>query len=298
VANSSRNNNAVGLFLLDSLSKCKKWLRRNAVRLRTIAYWARIAVIIVCIFGGLVYAPFSPIPNGFNTPANKIVTFGKIDFPVQFVYQYLPNGTPFVGCSHTADLTFTLSGDEIVSGKALDILITMTACSVLVNNTNFIFVRMENALEAGFPSSNPINALVLMTDSGYPGFNNFVGSHTIMYSMSGTFTATVIFCLHDGTELPFATGALFPIESQEIIIARQNQALTTSLTFFVLMFAAIEVRIKSHQDYPDKADKKATVHNKSGKDAKHRVRLIKTKVAAKEHTKRKHPYHEKNTKLP
>ena len=159
-----------------------------------------------------MYLPFSPIPNGLNTPTNKIIVFGRIDFPEQLVYQYLPNDDrPFVGCSHTADLTFTLSGDEIVSGKVLDIQITMTACSAIVNNTNFILVRMENALEAGFSSGNPINALVVMEYMERWGFNNFVGNHYIVYSVSGTFTATVIFVLRNGTELACTTGALFPI---------------------------------------------------------------------------------------
>ena len=274
------------------------WFGKHDPTLHRIWNWAMTIIAISCLIGGLAFAPFSPIPNGFNAPPNEIVTFGKIDFPVQYVYQYLPNGTPFVGCSHNADLTFTLSGDEIVSGKALDILITMTACPFLVNNTNFIFVRMENALEAGFRSNNPINALVLMTYTGYPGFDDFVGNHTIMYSMSGTFTATVIFCLHDGTELAFATGALFPIESPEIIIARQNMALATSLTFFVLMFAAIKVRAESHQDHSDDTCKNRTTDDQTGKDMKRRIRLVKAKVAAKKHPKHKRSHHKRKAKRP
>lgn len=287
------------MLLLDSVSECKKWLSRNDARLRTTAYWARVVVVIICALGGFVYAPFSPIPNGFNTPTTKIVTFGEIDFPVEFVYQYLPNSnTSFVGCRHTADLTFTLSGDEIVSGKVLDIRITMTACPVIVNNTNLIFVRMENALEAGFPSNNPINALVAMTYTGHPGFDNFVGSHKITYFVSGTFTATVVFVDHDGRESAFATGALFPIESPEIIIARQNQALTTSLTFFVLMFAAIEVRIDRHQHYSDKTYKDDTIEDHNREVVKSTVRLVKPKVATKKHSKRIRRDHKKKAKLP
>lgn len=287
------------MFPLDFVSRCKKWLSRNDVPLRTIARWVRIGFIIFCLAAGIVYAPFSRIPNGLNTPTTKIVTFGKIDFPVEFVYQYLPNNpTPFVGCAHSADLTLTLSGDEIVSGKVLDIWITMTACSVIVNNTNFIAVRMENALEAGFPSSNPINALVVMTLSELPLFDNFVGHHRIMYLVSGTFTATVIFVHHDGTESAFATGALFPIESPEIIIARQNQALTTSLTFFVLMFAAIEARVESHHDRSGRTEKNSAVDDQSPSDMTGRDRLVKPRVATRKHFKGIRRYRRRKAKRP
>jgi len=256
-------------------------------------------VAIFFLVEGFVYAPFSPIPNQFNTPTTKIVTFGKIDFPEQLIYQYLPNNpTPFVGCSHTADLTFTLSGDEIVSGKVLDVLITMTACDVVVNNTNVILVRMENALEAGFPSSNPINALVVMNYTGRSGFNNFVGRHSILYSVSGTFTATVVFVLHNGAEVPCATGALFPIESPEIVVARQNEALTISLTFFILMFAAIEVRSDSRQDHPSNASKNPTVDNQNRNDVKSGVRLIEAKVAANGHADEIHDHNVEKAKAP
>jgi hypothetical protein len=257
-------------------------------------------VAISCLVEGLVYAPFSPIPNGFNTPTTKIVTFGKIDFPEQLIYQYLPNNPrPIVGCSHTADLTFTLSGDEIVSGKVLDVRITMDACRVVVNNTNVILVRMENALEAGFSSSNPINALVVMSyTTGLPGLDNFLGNHKILYLVSGTFTATVVFVLRNGTELPCATGALFPIESPEIIVARQNEALTTSLTFFVLMFAAIEVRADSRQDYPSNASKNRTVDNQNRDNVKSGVRLVEVKVAPNGHPDEIHQQDEEKAKTP
>jgi hypothetical protein len=200
----------------------------------------------------LYYAPFWPFPNGFNTPTTSITVFGRIDFPEQLVYAYIPKYHEIlVGCPHTADLTFMLYGDEIVSGRVLHVQITTIACPTLLNNTSGFIVRMDDALEGGSPTVWPTAALVVMdyTEHGWQHGYDWIGNHDILYSVSGTFTATVLFELHNGTELEIPTGAIIPIQSLDVITARQNEALTTSLTFFVLMFAAIEVKVKTRKDY-------------------------------------------------
>jgi len=241
-------------------------------------------IAIFCLVGGLIYAPFSPIPNGFNNYTTRIVTFGSIEFPVQLVYHRLNATTIIVGCPHTADLTFILSGDVIVSGKLLDIRITMDACPVFAEDVVYVWVEMENALETLGVFSRPVVARVVMEWND--NASSWVGSHKVIYLVSGTFTATVAFYLRNTTTLHYPTGALFPIDSPEIIMARQNEALTTSLSFFVLMFAAVEVRVESHQRDSKERNSNSAVHNQGRDEMKRTVRLVKGKVATDKHADR------------
>jgi hypothetical protein len=244
----------------------RHWYATNESTLRRLWNWAMGIIAIGCLIGGLVYAPFSPIPNGFNNYSTKIVAFGSVDFPVQLVYQRVNETMIIVGCPHTAELTFTLSVGPIVSDRLLDIQIVMRACPVFASDVNIVWVTMENAQD-GSSSSSP--AKVVMDYNQNAG--SWLGSHKITYLVSGTFTATLVFYLRNGTELPYPTGTIIPVESPETIVASQNEALTTSLSFLVLMFAAIEVRVDSRKKDADCTHQNGTVNNQSREKVKNSI---------------------------
>jgi hypothetical protein len=233
------------------------WYGRNEARLRSYANRGLWVVAIVCLILGLVFAPFSPIPNGLNTNLGNFVANASFNLPDNLI-NYTFHNITYVTEPHDAQFTVVLSGGEIVAGKKLTMEITMTANPTLRRHVFFIYADPDNALiwplETEPGTGAPFLAYVNLRPTSNPSV--WKGTQTIYYAESGIFGVSVFFVRSDSYTasqnygiFTRNLGPIVQILSPDTIIARYNEALTTSLTFFILFFAALDVRPKTDRDY-------------------------------------------------
>jgi hypothetical protein len=220
-----------------------------------------VVVAIVCLIMGLYYNPLVPIPNGPNSPVPTVVKT-VLDLPTNLT-------APYPGASY---VTFQLTGGDAVVGTPLLATVYFIAPPSVLDQTGTIGVEPDNAI---FPSASlnaysiPVTAdLVLkpvstvnspnVTIASFPnGYSIWEGSLIIQYQVEGIFGASFLF-YHEkqssvnGLFVPMSkpsfltlhTAPFIPIGNSFLTFEKRNAAMTNSLSFFVLFFAAVQMRIK------------------------------------------------------
>jgi hypothetical protein len=127
----------------------------------------------------------------------------------------------------------------------------MTAPPIIARHVPFVIVKPDNALAYPLFTDQTTKAPAFAAIPLLPYRSTLYlwkGNDSVYYAQPGIFGATIIFQTNDsetaGNTYFNNTGPVIDIGSPDTVIAKQNEALITSLTFFVLMFAAIEVRAR------------------------------------------------------
>jgi hypothetical protein len=220
-----------------------------------------VVVAVGCLIMGLYFNPLVPIPNGPNSPVPTVVKT-VLDLPTNLT-------TPYPGTSY---VTLQLTGGDAVVGVPLLATVYFVVPPSVLNQTATIGVEPDNAI---IPSASlnaysiPVTAdFVLkpvstikspnMTIASFPsGYWIWEGSLIIQYQVEGVFGASFLF-YHEkqssvnGVFVPMSkppfltlhTAPFIPIGNSFITFEKRNAALTNSLSFFVLFFAAVQMRIK------------------------------------------------------
>jgi len=185
-----------------------------------------IAVALITLIWGAWNLPFLPLPNDYN------------HFPEPVFSTALTNLSPYFSDNVSVNVALRAHGPEVAVGIPMDLL---------------IYFEMEPLKCATSVTAIPDNALaynsslqrliykyasVLITlQNGY-----WEGEVWVEYFVAGTFGVTFLFYYGGAIAARIHSGPFYTIGSEDLIAAKYNGALTTSLSLFVLMFAALEVR--------------------------------------------------------
>ncbi|HKM50011.1 MAG TPA: hypothetical protein VJZ75_02410 [Candidatus Bathyarchaeia archaeon] len=172
----------------------------------------------------LVNLPYNPVNITLDlvtdsvTVNNNITVFASLEAPANFMNDY-----------HVTKVALSLD-DSLISPIQYtgEVIAVQTECKNPAPNTNCALL-FRGPRFASMDMTNLIGQV-------------WSGQETIIYVVSGTFGVTLVFTPFNGSPLTFHSQPLFTITSEDTTIARQNEALTASLTFFILFFAALDVR--------------------------------------------------------
>lgn len=208
---------------------------------------ATVLAIVFLVFG-VAYFPFpnSPFQNEFNVPPKPIVAYARLDIPANLTE--IP--------SYPSLIRVELSGSDYVVGVKLTLNIELDSTGQLKNHVKKIVVFPNQAMPYPSPERLPYpidpggmlpQFIAFMLESD-PTSNAWFGrNYTIQYRVPGSFGMFIELYKSSDDDVPIKsiqTDALYTIGSEDTVIAKHNEALTTSLTFFVLAFAALEFRSK------------------------------------------------------
>ena len=187
---------------------------------------AMIAVALIMLLWGIWNLPFLPLPNDFN------------NFPEPVFSTALTNLSPYFSDNVSVNVALRAYGPEVAVGIPMDLLIYFEI-EPLKSATSITAIP-ENALAYNSSSQRLIYkyASVLITlQNGY-----WEGDVWVEYFVAGIYGVTFLFYYGGAIVARIHSGPFYTIGSEDLIAAKYNGALTTSLSLFVLMFTALEVR--------------------------------------------------------
>jgi len=194
-----------------------------------------IAVAIITLAGGVWSLPFAQVPNDYNTPPEPVFS------------NALTNLSPYLSDNVSVNVALRANGPEVAIGIPMNLQVYFPT-QPLKDATSFSAIP-DNALAYNETAQKLIYqyaTIPITIQSGY-----WQGQLWIEYYASGTFGITFVF--NQGVEIVgrIHSGPFYTIGSQDLIAAKYNAALTTSLTLFILMFAALDVRIDEDRYKPN-----------------------------------------------
>jgi hypothetical protein len=241
-----------------------------------------VVVAVGCLLGGLLYLPLLAVPFGPNA-SQPMVAKTSIVLPSSLTR---PIVVAFLNTTNT-QLTVELTDGDAVVGVPLTatVYLDLPAASV---NVSLIFANIDNALipttiNNGFllPEQTFIT-LQPFQGQGYATTSVWTGSSKAQFQVEGVFGMTLLFYhpkpinqsqplweqLHNPPFYTQHVQPFIPIGSSSLEVEKKNYELSNSLSFFILFFAALEVRAKTSRDYCE---------NGKTKDAKPN-RTVQTKI--------------------
>ncbi len=238
-----------------------KRVGKKLVRNRTrIWNWTVGIFSIIFLLGAVYNLPNSPFPNSYNTSVHR--SAGNAQFPATYgKYETIVNltigvvGKPF--------------GNEIVAEAPLTLAVAVEINETFAAKTGIqkVIVKPDNAFEYPSKAGQVLAQYPTPCETPQPGVGCWIvyfvprssnliltrsesnpvvwqGQQDIIYDNPGVYGATVEL-VTPNTTLAYHANDFFSINSQDYAIARRNETLTTSLTYFILFFAAVDVRRKS-----------------------------------------------------
>ena len=205
---------------------------------------------IGCALCGLFVAP-PPFPNilfresVFGRSIYREVALDDLPFkPVNFTLLLVTSSLE-VNSTITAYVSLYVPEDFVASYTVKEIAVSLDSAleSPILLGGPLIAVPTKcpspNYLYCGILYRTPaFSYMKLVNTIG----NVWDGVENVTYTVSGTFGATLIFLRTNAEPLPFDTGPLFTIASEETTLIRRSEALTATLTLFILFFAALDIR--------------------------------------------------------
>jgi hypothetical protein len=194
-----------------------------------------VLVAIVTLGYGVWNLPFLPafVPNDYNRIPPTIYTNAPT------------NLSPYFSNSTSVEVGLSLLGAELAVG--VPIYYQIWVHSQALQPFSKVDAIPDNAMYYNVTSHSIARAFTAIELGSLSGGLTWYGFGYIEYSVAGTFGVT--FWFYEGNTIVsrIHSGPLYTVGSQNLIEARYNNALTASLTLFILMFAALEVRIEKHR---------------------------------------------------
>ncbi len=236
-----------------------RWVYNTLQSKRARTGWNAVCIIsALCFFAiGIYYLPFSGFPNGFNAPV-----IGQWGY-AQFAINYKTNSTEYTAL---ANLTIFLSPQAQIVGShgiiqptleiSPSVASTLGIQTIIVRPQEaFVYKGLGKLLQTystpcpDNPSSTCIasvygplfNEIKLERNSQNPIIWGY--QQDVDFTAPGSYGVSMDIVARNAT-YKFEASNVYTIYSADFVTVRHNEALTMSLTAFVLMFAAIEARSK------------------------------------------------------
>jgi hypothetical protein len=160
----------------------------------------------------------------------------------------------------TAFFTFEVSTHtDYVVGEPLNLTIVLEIPVYQSSNIEIIYVEPDAALRYS-PDMKPTDFSFLFLTQHFDdhGTRYWFNSQLIEYTVTGSFGFRVSISKSTNMDLAdkFTTEPKFSIASRDLLISKRNLALTTTLTFLILVFAVLDfVRIDKDKKTPQNRQK-------------------------------------------